>query len=485
MLFNSYLFIFIFLPITLIGYFSLGRRSPAFARYWLAACSLTFYTWYDYRYLLLLLISILFNYVAGNLILKHVKQGQSRLAAQFLWLGISCNLLLLGWFKYADFFIENFNSFSLYQLDPMQLALPLAISFFTFQQIAFLVDIRRGLINKIEPLNYVLFIVFFPQLIAGPIVHHRQITAQFSHPGIVKPDTNNILRGLFLFSIGLFKKVMIADTFAIWADTGFQNSPDLNFFSAWFTSLSYTFQLYFDFSAYADMALGAAMMMNIKLPSNFNSPYKASSIQDFWRRWHITLSHFLRDYIYIPLGGNKVKGLAVSRNLMITFIIGGLWHGASWMFVLWGASHGIALIVHRAWQKLHRPLPLWAAVFITFNFVNLSWVLFRAEDLDSAFAIYSGMLGFNGIELPSFLAGVLHSLSPLGVSFGGWISAIDGDLTTLLWMLFAFILCACPNSEQLAQRWQLSVRYALMTGVLLTISVGAFERLSPFLYFNF
>lgn len=485
MLFNSYLFIFIFLPVTLYGYFKLGKTNPVSAKYWLALCSLTFYTWYDYRYLILLVTSILLNYLLGQKIFAKVNAGQTRQAHSYTVAGISINLAILGFFKYADFFISNFNHLSFSDLEPLQIVLPLAISFFTFQQIAFLVDIKRGLVTKIEPLNYVLFIVFFPQLIAGPIVHHKEIYSQFEDRTISTFNADNFFKGLFIFSIGLFKKVVIADAFSDWADTGYLHANELNFFSAWFTSLSYTFQLYFDFSAYADMAIGTAFMMNLRLPINFNSPYKADSIQDFWRRWHITLSHFLRDYVYIPLGGNKNSEFVTCRNIMLTFLIGGLWHGASWMFVLWGAAHGLALVLHRLWQKLQFPLPTWLAVFVTFNFVNLTWVLFRAEDLPTAKAIYLGMLGVNGVELPSFLAGILQPLAAYNVTFGGWISAIDGDLKTPLWIVLALILLYCKNSTQLAAQWRLSSRYAIVTAVLFTLSIGAFNKMSPFLYFNF
>lgn len=485
MLFNSYLFIFLFLPITLLGYFQIGKTRPHLAKLWLATCSLTFYTWYDYRYLFLIAFSLTLNYIVGQRILRSITTGHSRLAKNYTFIGIFINLSILGYFKYADFFISNYNKLSFSDLEALQIALPLAISFFTFQQIAFLVDINRGFVKKIEPMNYVLFIVFFPQLIAGPIVHHKEICSQFERREISVFNYENFLKGLFIFSIGLFKKVIIADTFAVWADTGYLNADKLNFFSAWFTSLSYTFQLYFDFSAYADMAIGLALMMNLRLPVNFNSPYKAHSIQDFWRRWHITLSHFLRDYVYIPLGGNKTSDFNTSRNLLLTFVIGGLWHGASWMFIIWGAAHGTALVVHRQWQKLKFPFPHWLAVFVTFNFINLTWILFRAEDIQTARNIFYGMLGVNGIELPHFLAGILHPLKAFNVTFGGWISAIDGDLKTPLWIALAFILVSCKNSSQLANQWQLSRTYAIVTAVLLILSIGAFEQMSPFLYFNF
>lgn len=250
-----------------------------------------------------------------------------------LILGIMANIALLGYFKYSDFFIENINDVFKTNMALLNLTLPLAISFFTFQQIAYLVDSYKGKTQEYDVVNYAVFVTFFPQLIAGPIVHHKEMMPQFAYASNNRINAENISRGLFIFAIGLFKKVVIADTFAIYANEGFDVAKVLSFYEAWATSLSYTFQLYFDFSGYTDMAIGLALLFNIVLPFNFNSPYKALNIQDFWRRWHMTLSRFLRDYIYIPLGGNRKGTVLTYRNLMATFVIGGLWHGAAWTFV--------------------------------------------------------------------------------------------------------------------------------------------------------
>ena len=294
---------------------------------------------------------MLFNYAIGRSLSKEWERNNVTKKI-LLILGISVNIALIGYFKYADFFIENFN----YLLDTgvglLHLALPLAISFFTFQQIAYLVDSYRGETKEYDFLNYANFVTFFPQLIAGPIVHHSEMMPQFATASNKVKRYSNIATGLFIFSIGLFKKVIIADTFAIWATTGFDHAQVLNMAEAWVTSLSYTFQLYFDFSGYTDMAIGAALLFNIKLPINFNSPYKATSIQDFWRRWHITLSRFLREYIYIPLGGNRKGEFRTCCSLMATFLIGGIWHGAGWTFLFWGFLHGIAIVIHRTWRKM-------------------------------------------------------------------------------------------------------------------------------------
>ncbi|MFA7092700.1 MAG: MBOAT family O-acyltransferase, partial [Arcobacteraceae bacterium] len=349
MLFNSYEFIFAFLPLSFFIYFYLlNKRLIVGAKGFLVFASLFFYSWWNVAYLPLILISMLFNYIVGNSLNKkihgannqdknHVQSTQvikTKVSSKTLLIvGIIANLSLLGYFKYADFFIENVNVISGVNIQPLNLLLPLAISFFTFQQIAYLVDSYRGETKEYDFLNYALFVTFFPQLIAGPIVHHKEMMPQFASTYNLVKKYKNIALGLFIFSIGLFKKVVIADTFAVWATAGFDHAQTLNLVEAWATSLSYTFQLYFDFSGYTDMAIGAALLFNIKLPINFNSPYKAQNIQDFWRRWHITLSRFLRDYVYIPLGGNKQSSFRTYSNLLATFVIGGLWHGAGWTFI--------------------------------------------------------------------------------------------------------------------------------------------------------
>ncbi len=268
-----------------------------------------------------------------------------------LIVGILGNLLLLGYFKYADFFISNFNVAVGSNISLLHITLPLAISFFTFQQIAYLVDSYKGKVRKHNFISYTAFVTFFPQLIAGPIVHHSEMMPQFENIKNKIINKNNIAKGFFIFSLGLFKKVIIADTFAIWTKSGFDTSLTLNFLEGWATSLSYTFQLYYDFSGYTDMAIGAALFFNIHLPINFNSPYKATDIQDFWRRWHITLSRFLRDYVYIPLGGNRKGNYRTYLNLFLTFLVGGIWHGAGWTFIFWGFLHGVAIVVNRLWKN--------------------------------------------------------------------------------------------------------------------------------------
>jgi len=402
MLFNSYGLIFVFLPITFFIYFYLNhKRLSEVSKGFLVVSSLFFYSWWNISYLPIILVSIIFNYIVGKRLTNNYKKDFSK--KMTLFFGIFCNLSLLGYFKYADFLIENFNFAFNSNASLLKLALPLAISFFTFQQIAYLVDSYRQETKNYTFLNYALFVTFFPQLIAGPIVHHKEMMPQFLKVKNKVKNYQNIAIGIFIFSIGLFKKVVIADTFAIWATDGFDVATTLNLFEAWATSLSYTFQLYFDFSGYTDMAIGLALLFNIRLPNNFNSPYKATNIQDFWRRWHMTLSRFLRNYLYIPLGGNREGEFRTYTNLLATFIIGGLWHGAGWTFVFWGFLHGLAIIIQRLWSTLGIRLWAWLAWLITFNFVNIAWIFFRAEEWDDAIKVLSGMfIGNNDFKISSF-----------------------------------------------------------------------------------
>lgn len=452
MLFNSYQFIFIFLPIMFLIYFYLNsKRLTTVAKVFLLLGSLFFYSWWNINYLPLILLSIVFNYLLSDVLVTKKEPKNNFLSKKsILIFGISCNLLLLAYFKYADFFITNFN-----------LVLPLAISFFTFQQITYLVDSYRGEIEERNFLNYALFVSFFPQLIAGPIVYYRELVPQFSSLKTKVKNYRNIALGLFIFSIGLFKKVVIADTFAIWADKGFYFTGTLDFFEAWVTSLSYTFQLYFDFSAYTDMAIGIALLFNIKLPINFNSPYKALSIQDFWRRWHITLSRFLRDYIYIPLGGNRKGSIKTYMNLMATFILAGLWHGAGWTFLFWGFLHGFALIVHKVWQSFGFKMWSWLAWFITFNFINVTWVFFRAENMEDALRILSSMFSLN-------------------------LSRLVINLNDLALIVLGFILVLCfNNSMEKKELFRLSYKTILLASLCFVMAILALNQQTEFLYFNF
>ncbi|MEE9444224.1 MAG: MBOAT family protein [Cocleimonas sp.] len=481
MLFNSFEYIFAFLPLIFLLYFALSKVRINTAKITLILASLFFYAWWKLEYLPILLGSILFNFTLSNLIWDN--KLKSFLPKKFVLIfGIAANLALLGYYKYADFFIENVNDALGKSYDSLNLLLPLAISFFTFQQITYLVDSYKGDIKKHSFLSYTLFVTFFPQLIAGPIVHHKEMIPQFESKLNWVKNYKNIVMGLFIFSIGLFKKVMIADQFAVWATAGFDGSTSLSLLEAWATSLSYTFQLYFDFSGYTDMAIGAALLFNIKLPFNFNSPYKALNIQDFWRRWHMTLTRFLTEYIYIPLGGNRHGELRTYINIMLVFLIGGMWHGAGWTFIFWGLLHGIALVAHRVWGGLSIQMPKWIAWFITFNFINLAWIFFRAKDFDDALKVLKGMFSGNLI-LPEMLAGKLSFLQSYGIEFG----ALSGVTPfSILFIGVGFILVLfTKNTIQLIQTEVVSSSKMLLSAILFTLSVLSFYKVSEFIYFNF
>jgi len=461
LLFNSYEYIFLFLPITFFIYFYLlKKRLLIGAKGFLVFASLFFYSWWNPLYLPIILISMLFNYTVGNILSQD---SDAKVDKKYILIfGISVNVILLGYFKYRDFFIENFNYIWNENVGLYHLALPLGISFFTFQQISYLVDSYKKETKEYDFLNYALFVTFFPQLIAGPIVHHTEMMPQFASKWNMVKKYRNIATGIFIFSIGLFKKVVIADSFAKMANVGFDKVEVLNFIEAWTTSYAYTFQLYFDFSGYTDMAIGAALLFNIKLPINFNSPYKATSIQDFWRRWHITLSHFLRDYIYIPLGGSYKGEVRTYLNLLVTFLIGGLWHGAGWNFVFWGFLHGMALVIHRIWKKLGFSLHKIVAWFITINFINFSWVFFRAKNWDDAIKVIKGMFGFEGFSLTS----------PL--------------YTHIDWFIMAFIIVLFfKNSLELSKQVYRKRKMAIYAGILFVSAMLMMNHASTFLYYDF
>ncbi len=404
---------------------------------------------------------MLFNYIIGISLTKDTEHKKVS-KKQLLTMGILANIGLLGYFKYSDFFIININFALGSEIELLNLALPLAISFFTFQQIAYLVDSYRGETKEYSYLNYALFVTFFPQLIAGPIVHYKEMMPQFASVRNKVKNYKNIALGLFIFSMGLFKKVVIADSFALWATAGFDMATTLNFFEAWVTSLSYTFQLYFDFSGYTDMAIGIALLFNIKLPINFNSPYKATNIQDFWRRWHITLSRFLKDYIYIPLGGNRKGRVKTYNNLMATFILGGLWHGAGWTFIFWGFLHGLALVIHNIWQSIGFKINSIMAWFITFNFINITWVFFRAKEWEDAIKVLSGMVS---IENAFETLNIIQLISFFGI----------------------FCIIFLNNSTKYLDKFRFTIIKVIYSSVLLFVAliVSELRSSSEFIYFNF
>ncbi len=488
MLFNSYEFIFFFLPVVLIVFFQLLQLSSFSAKTFLVAASLFFYGWWAPEYLLLLLGSIAFNFWLGNHLLPVHGRTNNKI---WLVFGIVVNLAALIWFKYAWFIANNLDiAFGTGIADTFSgIILPLAISFFTFQQIAYLVDSARGLREKESFINYILFVTFFPQLIAGPIVHHKEMMPQFAEVKAIHWD--KFTQGLMLFFAGLFKKVVIADSIAPFANRVFSSAEQgvaIQSLEAWGGALAYTFQLYFDFSGYADMAIGLGLMFGIALPLNFNSPYKSLNIIDFWRRWHMTLGRFLRDYLYIPLGGNRGSSLMRYRNLFLTMLIGGIWHGAGWNFLIWGALHGSYLVVNHGWHYLKSTVGIssvmagpekLASWLITFVAAVVAWVFFRATDLQSALSILNAMFYIDAapMDIVNNKVGAFGSLNGfLVIGLAGLISFLAPNTC----QIFSF---GVEVSKSIA--WRRSALAAIVMSAISVVALLYINSANEFLYFQF
>ncbi len=489
MLFNSYVFIFGFLPVTLLVYFGLTRWRYQAAIVWMAIASLFFYAYWNPPYLVLLLGSIGLNYGFGRAIAASPIRGDR---AKFLLIvGISSNLALIGYYKYAEFFLSSLNSVFNWTWQSPEIILPLAISFYTFTQIAYLVDAYRGETkdSKYDLVTYSLFVSFYPQLIAGPILRHDELIPQLrSVRNFIFSDRNFAL-GLTLFILGLSKKMLIADNLSPWVAQVFNHAESVTFLEAWIGALSYTFQLYFDFSGYSDMAIGLGWMVNINLPINFNSPYKASSIIDFWRRWHITLSAFLRDYLYIPLGGSRKGETRRIGNLMLTMLLGGLWHGAGWTYVVWGGMHGLFLGINHVWRKLGISLPKFVGVTVTFLAVLASWVLFRAATFQDALELFQAMTGMKGIILPDTFQGLLGWI-PIGGVFQGWqplsyLPGIGGGYSLIILGIVMLGVMKLPNTMQMIEQFTPKIVWGVGIAILATACLLSLNRVSEFLYFQF
>ncbi len=487
MLFNSLEYILLFLPITVATYFILNHRGRAStARAWLLLCSLYYYSYWNIAYLPLLLGSILVNFGLGRALNNAGGMMKKVPRMAILWCGILFNVGLLGYFKYTDFFISTINSAFNARIGLLNIALPLGISYFTFIQISFLTAVYRGHCKETNILNYGLYVSFFPQVMSGPIVYHGEMMPQFTDPKNRRINYDNLMKGVLIFSIGLFKKTVIADNLALWAVQGFDQAQSLNFFEAWFTSLSYTFQLYNDFSGYIDMANGVALMLNINLPLNFNSPYKATSIQDYWRRFHITLIRFLRDHVYIPLGGSKRGNFRVYLNIVIIFIIAGVWHGTLISYILWGLLSSAAMIIHRIWSRSGMRMNKYLAWFVTFNFVNFANLVFRSTSLRDTGKILRGMLGMNGIMLSEKLSGI-PVLNASGISFGKWLNNIGGDKFYLIYFIVGAALIAFlgKNARELSEQMKPNIKWALFTALVLSLGLVHMTQVRVFLYYNY
>lgn len=488
MLYNSYVFIFLFLPVVLAGYYLLNHfQAYKMAILWLCLLSLFFYGFFNWSYLPIILISII-----GNFFLSHLLKDKSGggFSLEFLrkivcTVGLLGNLGVLFYFKYYDFFILNFNKLYGTSFSGLNVLLPLGISFFTFQQISYLLDCYQGKVACYSFSEYVLFVSFFPQLIAGPIVLHNEILPQFLNLENRRFRANNFAKGLMAFSIGLAKKVLLADTLSKAVNTGFSNIESLGTINALIVMLCYTFQIYFDFSGYSDMAVGIGKFFNIDIPQNFNSPYKAKTITEFWNRWHMTLTRFFTTYIYIPLGGNRKGNLRTYYNVMIVFLVSGIWHGANWTFILWGVMHGMASVATRILKKQidrWHPIFSWACTFL---FLNITWVFFRADSISQAIMFLKQITNW---QINSDAGMIMSSLISSGLK-KGLVALGIGNYSYLLGILFliiGFLICIkMKNTNEQLENFHCTFLSAILNAILMLWSVLSLSGVSEFLYWNF
>ena len=492
MLFNSYIFVLAFFPIALIGWFGLNHfKQYQAAKIFLILASLFFYGYYNWWYLLILVFSVILNYIFSGIMLSK-KASFQRIRKFVFGMALAVNIGSLFFFKYYDFFISNVNAVFKTNFSFLHIALPLGISFFTFQQLSYVIDSYKGdeNIKKYNFFDYALFVVYFPKLLMGPIVTHDEMVPQFADVSKKKFNSDNFAKGLYAFAVGLGKKVIIADSFGLLVDTAFTDVSGLGTVNAVLVMLAYTFQIYFDFSGYCDMATGIGQMMNIDIAINFNSPYKAIGIIDFWKRWHITLTRFFTKYIYIPLGGNRKGNVRTYVNIMIVFLISGIWHGANWTFIVWGLLHGIANVITRAvdkktgWfsQNKNKVLKvfLW---LLTFAFVNLTWVIFRANSLGQARAFFCQLIDYNGF-VPDY--DLLKTMYTGGFELIGRFVPKLSVVTIVGLFVFAFVASVwMKNTNERILAFKPSYPKALLTTGMLFWCIMSFAGVSSFLYWNF
>jgi len=505
MLFNSYIFIFLFFPFALVIYFLLNRlQKYNLAKLSLVLASLLFYGYFNPWYLFIIISSILINFLLSRLIGKRLLNSKSSTqnakisgcnqedSNSRFWLivGIIINIGIIFYFKYFDFFIENINSAFGFSLPVLNILMPLGISFFTLQQVSYLVDSYRGETRNYSFLDYALFVSFFPQLIAGPIVLHDEMIPQFKDEKRKQLRADNLMKGLYLFAMGLGKKVLIADTLALAVDYGYSISGNLGFASAVLVAVAYSFQIYFDFSGYCDMAYGIAKCFNIDIPINFNSPYKAVSIGDFWKRWHMSLTRFLTKYIYIPLGGNRKGTLRTLINILIVFLISGIWHGAGWTFIVWGIMHGIGSVIHRLINTKWSKLPKIVGVIFTFIFVTIAWIFFRAENITVALTMLKDIFcpqsfGLDGGLLSQFSVIELTYIEEHVGFLGNLVSKFNWINMAIIMGASAFIAFVPKNN--LKKDWEekdTGIRCVFMV-IVAVWSILSLAGFSKFIYFNF
>lgn len=483
MLFNSYEFICLFFPVVLLVYFLLGKKSSnKYALAWLSLASLFFYSYWNVKYLPLLLCSVLMNYVLAGLIIK-AREGVAQTRNKILFfLSLAANIGLLGWYKYADFFIKNLNYVLSADYPLLHIILPLGISFFTITQLLYLYDCYHGITKEHSFLRYVLFVTFFPHLLAGPILYHRQMMSQFADDSLPRVNWDNMASGVMLFTIGLAKKVLIADSFIAYVNYGFANPGELTVLQGWLTAICYMLQLYFDFSGYSDMAVGLSRMMNITIPINFNSPYKAASLINFWQRWHISLTNAITACVYMPLVRSFKKPTVYNTAFaaFVAFFLVGIWHGAGWHYVAFALMHAAGMAVNHIWKhyRLWCPKPL--GHVLTLLYVLVAMVFFRAGSLGEAFLFLKSMAGLGAAGTASLASGFMG-----GADFVMFSLQATIHFPAFLFLLGILLVFLAPNSNQIMEKADFSGRYLLLTLALLGLAMFQLGGTTDFLYFQF
>lgn len=504
MLFNSYIFIFIFLPICLLGYYTLNHyKHYKISKLFLACMSLWFYAYFNVYYLWIIVASLLLNYLLSICISYHEKRygSLSKLSGRiYSLLGVLLNLGLFFYFKYLDFFIENLNLLFKSHFRLQNILLPLGISFFTFQQLSFIIDRTKNKAPHYNLIDYMTFVTFFPQLIAGPIVLHSEMMPQFEDINNKTINKDNFTRGLILFTLGLGKKVLLADLLAIPVNHGFSQALFLDTTSTVLMILAYTFQIYFDFSGYSDMAIGLGLLFNINLPVNFNSPYKACSVKELWQRWHITLSRFFIQYVYIPLGGSRKGKIRTLVNIFLVFFLSGIWHGANWTYIAWGTLQGLLVVWdnlgivgvkgsnEKIKSKIEIPRPLgW---LFTFSFFNLSLFFFGSDSISTAITLFKNLFSFKHTGYLYKMAQTLKipELYLLNKIVDMKFPQYNNTLYIIIFialLIISAIIIMQKNALTIATKSKLSTKLCVLTAIILTWCIISFSQVSTFIYFNF
>lgn len=476
MLFSSYEFLFAFLPVTLCVYFALSHfKNPYPQRVFLASASLFFYSFFEWRYFFIIAASILFNFTSAKLMLNASSPKLKKLC---FFISVVFNIGLIAYYKYYDFVVGTINSIASTDWALKGILIPLGISFFTFQQLSFQLRSYKTECKKLNFVDYTLFVTFFPQLIAGPIVLYDELVPQIVDEQKRRFNADNFASGFSVFTVGLFKKLLIADTLALFVDNGFSFTSPLGLVPAWITAMAYAFQIYFDFSGYSEMAIGLGKIFNFVLPVNFETPYKSASIKEFWKRWHITLGRSLTELVYIPLGGNR-KGKAVKCiNLFLTFLVSGIWHGASWTFVIWGIAHGAARVFEEIFAKPLEKLPIKLRQLFTFLFASLAFTVFRAENLTQAESVYKGLLNFSNLGFSQ-----LRNIASDGIIGLPAFAAVA--LIAVVMAAVCFISVKEKGSSHMIKAYRTTPANAVVCALMLVVCVLCMSRSEVFIYFNF